>query len=76
MERPKVPPIWGICLLSTLLVAALACTVVVTLSRRDRGRVVTGPGAAFMFLGAWLACYHFMFYDLLLTALPALLLSQ
>ncbi|TMQ35554.1 MAG: DUF2029 domain-containing protein [Planctomycetota bacterium] len=57
-----------------LLVAALACTVVVTLSRRDRGRVVTGPGAAFMFLGAWLACYHFMFYDLLLTALPALLL--
>jgi hypothetical protein len=28
-----------------------------------------GPGAAFLLLGSWLACWHFMYYDLLPSAL-------
>src|SRR5439155_6880842 len=37
-------------------------------------RPPTGPVAAFLFLGAWMSCYHFMYYEVLLTALPMLLL--
>jgi hypothetical protein len=41
-----------------------------------RGRIPdTGPAAAFLFLGAWLTCYHFMYYDALLSALPFALLA-
>jgi arabinofuranan 3-O-arabinosyltransferase len=35
-----------------------------------------GYGPAFLFLGAWLSCVHFMYYDVLLAALPVLLLYQ
>ena len=30
---------------------------------------------AFVLLGAWLSCYHFMYYDVLLAALPIFLLK-
>lgn len=30
----------------------------------------SGIAAAFLLLGAWLCCYRFMYYDVLLTALP------
>jgi hypothetical protein len=33
-----------------------------------------GSGPAFWFLGAWLSCVHFMYYDVLLAALPVCLL--
>jgi hypothetical protein len=35
---------------------------------------VLGPAAAFVGLGAWLTCYHFVYYDSLLAALPVFLL--
>jgi hypothetical protein len=40
----------------------------------DPAAPAVGPSAAFLFLGAWLCCYHFMYYDVLLAALPVLLL--
>jgi len=33
-----------------------------------------GPAPAFILLGAWLGCYHFIYYDVLLAALPVALL--
>lgn len=33
-----------------------------------------GSGPAFLFLGAWLCCVHFMYYDVLLAAFPVFLL--
>jgi hypothetical protein len=59
---------WG------LLVALLETTVRLAVLRPGQARAVTGPPAAFLLLGAWLCCYHFMYYDVLLTALPVLLL--
>lgn len=59
---------WG------LFAAALATTVWVTLRHRRAARQTEGPAAAFVFLGAWLSCYHFIYYDTLLAALPVALL--
>jgi len=49
--------LWGI---------VFATTVLVYRVRADRTKVV-GLGAAFLFLGAWLTCYRFMYYDVLLS---------
>lgn len=57
-----------------LLLAAFAITVRVALARPERVRQTTGPGPAFLFLGAWLCCFHFMYYDAALTCLPVFLL--
>jgi len=46
--------------------AVLATTVLVYRLRADRGRAV-GLGAMFLFLGAFLVCYRFMYYDALLS---------
>jgi hypothetical protein len=54
--------------------AVAAVTVAVALLRRQPVRAEDGPGAAFVLLGAWLSCFHFMYYDTLLAALPLLLL--
>lgn len=59
---------WG------LLVAVMACTAALGIFRKEQSRAPTGPAAAFLLLGAWLSCYHFMYYDILLTALPVMLL--
>jgi hypothetical protein len=59
---------WG------MLVAFLEMTVRLAALRKEQARAVTGPPAAFLLLGAWLCCYHFMYYDVLLAALPVLLL--
>jgi hypothetical protein len=56
---------WG------LLLAVAEMTVRLTLLRGRAARAVLGPGAGFLLLGAWLSCYHFMYYDVLLAALPA-----
>ncbi|WP_439628952.1 glycosyltransferase family 87 protein [Gemmata sp.] len=47
--------------------AILATTVVVFVKRGDRTRW-TGIGIAFLFFGAYLTCYRFMYYDALLAA--------
>lgn len=44
-----------------------AVTVVVYLWRGDR-KQPTGLSAGFLFLGAYLTCFHFMYYDVLLSA--------
>ena len=49
-------------------------TVLVALWRWRRPAGIDGPPAAFLMLGAWLGCYHFMYYDTLLAALPVCLL--
>jgi hypothetical protein len=60
-----------------VLLTGLAVTAGVAVLRRRSVRAATGPGAAFLLLGAWLGCYHFMYYDVLLAALPvALLFTQ
>jgi arabinofuranan 3-O-arabinosyltransferase len=58
----------------TLLIAVFEVTTRMAVMRREDARAVTGPGAAFLLLGAWLCCFHFMYYDVLLTALPVFLL--
>jgi hypothetical protein len=70
LPRWLVPALfgWG------MLLAGLELTVRLAALRRDEARAATGPAPAFLMLGAWMCCYHFMYYDVLLTALPVLLL--
>ncbi len=42
-------------------------TVLIYLARGDR-KQFTGTSAGFLFIGAYLTCYRFMYYDVLLTA--------
>ena len=58
---------WG------LWAAVFIPTVLVYLSRADRRRPV-GVGATFLFTGAFLCCYRFMYYDLLLSVMGFVLL--
>ncbi len=62
---------WG------LWAAVLGATVLVYALRADRSRA-TGIGAGFLFLGAYLSCFHFMYYDVLisLAALAVLLADR
>ena len=53
-----------------------ATTAIVYLRWGDRKRA-TGIGAAFLFFGAYQTCYHFMYYDALLSAVGfAVLLAE
>jgi hypothetical protein len=58
----------------SMLLAVFECTVRFALLRKGHAIAATGPAAAFVLLGAWFCCYHFMYYDMLLTALPVFLL--
>jgi arabinofuranan 3-O-arabinosyltransferase len=50
-------------------------TLVMAWVRRQQARNITErEPAAFLLLGAWMLCYHFMYYDSLLAALPVFLL--
>jgi hypothetical protein len=57
-----------------LLLLVLEPTVRLAVLRKAQARATTGPPAAFLFLAAWMTCFHFMYYDLLLSALPVFLL--
>jgi hypothetical protein len=58
-----------------LWLTPLFVTIAVMIRRGPRAaRVTSGPMAAFVLFGAWLACYHFMYYDVLLAYLPCVLL--
>jgi hypothetical protein len=57
-----------------MVLTVVTVTTAVALLRARQVRAVTGPGAAFLLLGGWLCCFHFMFYDAVLTFLPVLLL--
>jgi hypothetical protein len=59
---------WG------LLLLVLGGTATVACLRWSQAQAPTGPAAAFLLLGAWLSCFHFMYYDVLLAAFPVCLL--
>lgn len=62
---------WGWGLWATVL----GLTATLALSRAAEARHTTqGPRAAFLLLGGWLCCFHFMYYDVLLSYLPVMLL--
>lgn len=54
--------------------AVLEVTVRIAVLRRQQVGALEGPVAAFLFLGAWMSCFHFMYYDLLLAFVPVMLL--
>jgi hypothetical protein len=64
----------GWALLIGVLVATVCVVVLAAVLRREPMHAVTGPQPAFLFLAAWLVCFHFMYYDTLLAALPIVLL--
>ena len=49
-------------------------TAVVAFFRRRAVSRVDGYGAAFVAIGAWATCFHFIYYDSLLAAFPVVLL--
>lgn len=53
-----------------LLFSVLLTTAGIALYRRSEAQATLGVPAAFLLLGAWLSCFHFMYYDVLLAALP------
>jgi arabinofuranan 3-O-arabinosyltransferase len=58
-----------------LWLTPLVFTIAAMMRRGPRAaRVTNGPLAAFVLFGAWLACYHFMYYDVLIAYLPCCLL--
>ena len=50
-----------------------AFTAFVAWRRQQVRQATAGMPAAFLFLAAWLSCYHFIYYDTLLVA-PAIFL--
>jgi hypothetical protein len=52
----------------------LEITLLLTALRWKQARALTGPAPAFLLLAAWMSCFHFMYYDALLTVLPFFLL--
>jgi hypothetical protein len=65
---------WPTVLGVALWVSVPLATALVAWRKRREPAPPDGSGAAFVLLGAYFACYHFMYYDVLLTALPVALL--
>jgi hypothetical protein len=57
-----------------LWLGVAGATVLIALLRRPWVRMPSGVGPAFVLLGAWLSCYHFMYYDVYLAILPCCLI--
>ncbi len=66
----RLPDVLGLALWLLVVVTWLAVLV------RTRRPGWDGPVGAFTLLGGWLACWHFMYYDALLLALPVFLLLR
>ncbi len=58
-----------------IMLVVLECTVRVAVLRRRQSAAPDGPPAAFLCLGAWMCCFHFMYYDALLGALGLFVLA-
>jgi hypothetical protein len=58
----------------TIWAAVFIATAAVALLRRREVSRVDGYGAAFVAIGAWATCYHFIYYDSLLAVFPITLL--
>jgi hypothetical protein len=63
------PTVLGVLLWASVPVT----TALVAWRKRREPAPLDGPGAAFVLLGAYFSCYHFMYYDALLTVLPVAL---
>jgi hypothetical protein len=63
---PTIADVAGWTVLGSIFVA----TVGVALARRRQSSTALGPMPAFVLLGMWLCCFHFMYYDMLLVVLP------
>jgi hypothetical protein len=72
--RERRDAVWPLIVGWCLVAAALELTLRVAAIRKESIRLVSGTPAAFLLVGAWLSCFHFMYYDILLTALPLVLL--
>jgi hypothetical protein len=72
----RVPhPVWTKVLSIAPLALVLVILVTAAFLRRVKiARATDGPVATFVLLGAWLMCYHFMYYDVLLAYVPVALL--
>jgi hypothetical protein len=55
-------------------VTVVVATTAVAVLQKRRGVLLSAVGSAFFLLGAMLSCIHFMYYDVLLAALPVFLL--
>jgi arabinofuranan 3-O-arabinosyltransferase len=75
-DSDRIPyPTWTWILSLTPLVLVFGSLVTAAFIRRRKiARATDGPAAAFLLLGAWMMCYHFMYYDVLLAYLPVALL--
>lgn len=70
VEKHPLPTVLG----WSLWAAVLLLTLFVVWRRWRQVRALSGPAAAFVLIGAIFSCYHFMYYDFVLAALPVLLL--
>jgi hypothetical protein len=66
----SLPTVLGV----LLWVSVPLATAVLAWFKRREPAPLDGPGAAFVLLGAFFSCYHFMYYDIMLTVLPLALL--
>ncbi len=57
-----------------LLLFVVEATVRLSRLWPERFRAMNGPAAGFLLLGAWMSCIHFMYYDVLLSAVAFLVL--
>jgi hypothetical protein len=57
-----------------LWTTVVGMTVIVAIAHREAVRPSDGYGAAFVGIGAWASCIHFIYYDVTLAALPVALL--
>lgn len=64
---------WATILGWSMWAAVLLVTSFLVWRQRQCGKERRGPAAAFVLLGAIFTCYQFMYYDILLAALPVLL---
>ncbi len=65
-ESSLVPDLVGWVMLANIFFT----TVGLTMLHWRKAQTTKGPIPAFILLGAWLCCFHFMYYDVLLTLLP------
>jgi hypothetical protein len=81
-EKEQTDPHWALAVrLGWVLWLSFAATSIgvvlwrVIYERRfGRGPALEGPAATFVLLGSYFSCFHFLFYDSLLAALPVMLL--
>jgi hypothetical protein len=71
----KTPPSEAVDLACTitgcaLLVLILEPAIRLAILRSRQSSTSAGPIPAFLLLAGWFSCFHFMYYDVLLTALP------